>query len=493
MNGWVARLREALQAARFTVEAVTGLLGVEAHAALERNETTPGRRRTGDGSALATLTRLFLLQVPVGVEAAERALPGLLDDLVGVGLLARSGAEYAARLDLRPYADDRTDRWLVSDLTPGLDGARPLVGADHVLGVSPASRSLAQLTIRDPIGAAWDLGCGCGVQALHLADHSDRVLATDVNPRARWMTEINAALNLATGVEVGAGSLFEPVAGRTFDLIATNPPFVISPATGERLVYRDSGLPGDQVVAEIVRGAPDRLNPGGWCQILANWAIVDGEPWTQRLESWLDDRVDSYLVQREVLDPAAYVELWLKDAGRHGAPDYLQRYDAWLAWLAGQRIEGIGFGWINLRARDSSGAPVRQSVDWPYAVEQPIAWAVAGWAEGAAAAAWSDRQLLAARLLLRSDVTQQTDGPPGAADPAAIVLRQQRGLRRARTVDTALAGLAGACDGELPVGAILAALAEILDLDLSVLAAGTLPGVRDLLAEGFLTPSGPLR
>ena len=70
------------------------------------------------------------------------------------------------------------------------------------------------------------------------------------------------------------GSFFEPVAGELFDLIATNPPFVISPATGERLVYRDSGLPGDRVVEDIVRAAPAHLTEGGLCQILANWSIV---------------------------------------------------------------------------------------------------------------------------------------------------------------------------------------------------------------------------
>ena len=81
------------------------------------------------------------------------------------------------------------------------------------------------------------------------------------------MTELNAVLNQALGIEVRDGSFFEPVLGETFDLIVTNPPFVISPATGERLVYRDSGLPGDRVVEDIVRAAPRppqrrRLVPG---------------------------------------------------------------------------------------------------------------------------------------------------------------------------------------------------------------------------------------
>ena len=57
---------------------------------------------------------------------------------------------------------------------PGLDGAPIDVDADHVLGISSASTSLAQLTVREPFGRALDLGTGCGVQALHLAEHVDR-------------------------------------------------------------------------------------------------------------------------------------------------------------------------------------------------------------------------------------------------------------------------------------------------------------------------------
>jgi methylase of polypeptide subunit release factors len=134
-----------------------------------------------------------------------------------------------------------------------------------VLGISSALDSLAQLTVRKPVERALDLGTGCGVQALHLATHAREVVATDVNERALWITRLNAELNGSQGIDVRDGSLFEPVAGEQFDLVVTNPPFVISPATGERLVYRDSGLPGDEVVRRVVTEAPRHLGRG-WCQ-----------------------------------------------------------------------------------------------------------------------------------------------------------------------------------------------------------------------------------
>ena len=311
-------LREALAAATYTFDAVGDLLGTTGQLALARNETTPALRRTTGGSPLETLVRLFLLQTEVDRAEADRALPGLVDPLAAGGLLVGSGGEVRALLDCRPYADDDHDWWVVSDLTPGLDGQQIRVAADHVLGVSPASTSLAQLTLRAPVGRALDLGTGCGVQALHLSGHAVEVVATDVNARALAVTAFNAALNDVV-VDVRDGSLWEPVADERFDLVTTNPPFVISPATAERLVYRDSGLPGDQVVEAIVRGAPAHLVEGGWCQVLANWAIATDRPWDDRLAGWIDPDCDALVVQREVLDPASYVELWLRDAGRHGS------------------------------------------------------------------------------------------------------------------------------------------------------------------------------
>lgn len=483
------RLAAALASASYVHDVVADRLGSQAHAALGRNETTPGLRRTTSGGALDGLIRLFLLQHPVSLTEAERALPGLVEELVAHGVLDRSAGEVVARLDLRPYAAGDDDLWVMSDLTPGLDGGPARVEPDHVLGISPASTSLAQLTGRQPVGRALDLGTGCGVQALHLATHAERVVATDVNRRALWMAAFNAELNgvPAGAIDVREGSLFEPVAGEAFDLITTNPPFVISPATGERLVYRDSGLPGDLVVERIVRQAPQRLADGGWCHVLANWVVAVDRPWDERLSEWLDDSCDALVVQRETLDPAAYVELWLKDAGLHGGPGYVERYDAWLGWLEDQGVEGVGFGWLNLRKVPDTTPTTHTFLDWPHDLEQPIAPAIRVWGR---AVGWlrdhDDAAVLASHVTMRGDVRQEAVGLPGHEHPETIVLRQQRGFRRARTADTVEAALVGASDGELSIEQILAALADLLDLEPEAVRATYLPSVRELLVDGFL-------
>ena len=493
----VPRLRTALEAAGFTYDGVADLLGPMAHAALSRNETTPGMRTTRGGSPLETLVRLWPLQASVDLSAAEAALPGLVDALCVAGVLERSVGSVRARVDCRPYASDERDWWVVSDLTPGLDGTPNHVGADHVLGISSASSSLAQLTVREPVGRALDLGTGCGVQALHLTQHAAAVVGTDVNERALAMARLNATLN-EVEIDVRPGSLYEPVRGEEFDLLATNPPFVVSPGTGQLLVYRDSGLPGDEMVRRVVTGAPRHLTPGGTAQVLANWVHVDGQPWQERIEQWLkpaDGRsCDAWVVQREVADPAQYVELWLRDAGLDRAPDYTARYDAWAGWFDDQGITGVGFGWVNLRRTDA-GAPTVRIEEWPYDVEQPVGPEVTDtFRRTEVLAGLSDDAVLSTAWRARDDVRQETVGPPGAEDPEVIVLRQQRGMRRARQVDTVEAALVGASDGDLTAGQLLAAVDQLLGADDAGPAVGagepdSRAGVlRELVADGFLVP-----
>ena len=183
----------------------------------------------------------------------EAALP--LATALEHGLVESDGDVVRAAVDIRPYGDDDDNNWyLVSDLSGGLhaQGQGHPVRADHVLGVGGASTTLAQLTIRDGFGSALDLGLAAGVQGLHLSTHVGRVTGTDRNARALRLAAMTAELSGVAPFDLREGSLFEPVAGERFDLIVSNPPFVVSPDSateGGRFVYRDSGLPGDESAA----------------------------------------------------------------------------------------------------------------------------------------------------------------------------------------------------------------------------------------------------
>ena len=401
-------------------------------------------------------------------------------------MLEASADEVRALVDIRPYGDEEHDWWIVCDPTSGLDGRQAPMDPEYVLGISEASSSLAQLTVREPVGRALDIGTGCGVQALHLAQHAREVVATDVNPRALAMARLTAALN-ELDVDVRDGSLYEPVAGETFDLIATNPPFVISPPDSQVLVYRDSGMPGDSVVRHLVENAAPHLNDGGWCQILANWAHHGDVDWEEDLGRWLEGQpLDAWILQRELVDPAAYVEMWLSDAGLATSPDYVHRYDAWLDWFASERIEAIGFGWLSLRK--TTQTPVHRLEAWTGEIAQPVGPGVAAWGRRTDELRGIDDAALLDRTYRQAiDLVEETRGAAGADDPESIVVRLQHGVRRIRQVDTVEAGLIGASDGDLTSGQILDALASLLGRDAAALRTTYAPVVRELVEEGFLT------
>jgi methylase of polypeptide subunit release factors len=503
--GGAAPLRDELRAAAFTADGCLDLLGAVAYAALSRAETVPALRATRGGSPLETLVRLFLLQQPVSRDRARAALKDL-DRYEADGWLRTDAGrdQVRATVDVRPYAGEGgEDWWIVSDLgcavggAGGIGSAPGVDRADLVLGVGGASTTLAGLTVRKPVGSALDLGTGSGIQALHASRHATRVTATDVNPRALHFARLTLALSGAREPDLRLGGLYEPVREERYDLVVSNPPFVISPRGADpygkdarRLTYRDGGMAGDDLCRTLVQQAADHLNEGGWCQLLANWQHVDGQDWRDRLTSWVPAGCDAWIVQREVQDVAQYAELWLRDGGDHrGDPAaYAARYDAWLAEFEQAKVNGIGFGWITLR-RSGADRPAITAEEWPHPVEQPL---------GPHIAEWFDRQdflrthddaaLLEARFTLAPDVVQEQVGLPGAEDPEHVVLRSARGMRRATKVDTVGAGFAGVCDGTLPAGRIVDAIAQLLREDPVVLRDRTPESIRLLVEHGFLQP-----
>ncbi|HET6633590.1 MAG TPA: methyltransferase [Streptomyces sp.] len=492
--GTADRLRQALQTARFTADGLLELLGAAAYAALGRSETVPALRATRGDGPLKTLVHLFLLQQTVPLPQARAALP--VDELLADGWLLPDGDAVRAAVDVRPYGGpDGQDWWIVSDLGCAVGGAGG-IGARHqdvVLGVGGASTTLAGVTVRTPVARALDLGTGSGIQALHAAQHATAVTATDLNPRALQCTRLTLALSGAPEADLREGSLFEPVTDEPpFDLIVSNPPFVISPDT--RLTYRDGGMSGDDLCRTLVRQGPGHLAPGGYLQLLANWEHREDEDWRDRVAGWVPPGCDAWIVQREVQDVTQYAELWLRDAGDHrAAPDapdeYAARYAAWLDAFEARGTKAVGFGWITLRRSDAE-QPSVIAEDWPHPVEQPLGEVVrAHFERQDFLRRTDDAGLLESHFVLADEVVQEQVGLPGAEDPEHVVLRQHRGMRRATKVDAVGAGFAGVCDGTLPAGRILDAIAQLLGEDPVALRDRTPAAIRLLVEQGFLLPA----
>ncbi|MBF6329689.1 DUF7059 domain-containing protein [Nocardia transvalensis] len=348
-----ADLRTALTRVRYDADTLLELLGDDVHAALGRSEPVPVRRAVRDAAELGTLVRLLLLGDPMPEHEVAAALaPVDIDRAVAAGLLERDGERVRAALDLRPLDLGDGNRWVLSDLDDSM--RRRSLSADHVLGVGQASLSLLRATPTRPVGSVLDMGTGCGVQAVHAASYARTVTGTDISRRALWLAATTAALN-GLDIELREGAWFDPVAGRRFDQVVANPPFVVGPARVEH-TYRDSGLALDGASELVVSRVPQMLNPGGTAALLASWVHVAGEDWRARVSSWLPEHgVDAWIVQRDVADPALYVGTWLRDAGLDPRDsDAQERAERWLDAFAAADVEGIGFGFVYLRAVDGS-------------------------------------------------------------------------------------------------------------------------------------------
>ncbi len=420
---------------------------------------------------------------------------GLLEPVPGAG---PSGAGLMqAKADLRPYGWEGTEGedtvssggaelWVASDLAAHQQAG--MLRHDHVLGIGQASTTLVQTTVRRHVAKALDLGTGCGIQSFHLLHHAEHVTATDISERALAFTRFNLLLNaealhldpehLEDRVSLRLGSLLDPVAGEEFELVVSNPPFVITPRTsGEeasgQFTYRDGGLPGDEIVSSLVRALPSVLAPAGTAQLLGNWEIPAGAAWAERPQSWASPEADAWFIQREQVSPEQYAETWLQDASEsRDRQHYRDAYAAYLADFASRNVAGIGFGMIWLRrpaapGPDAAGPALRTRAatisrfeEITYPIEQPV-----GPHLGAAVerSDWlAAHSLEDAHLLVADDVTEERHQRPGAEHPGVILLRQGAGLRRTNLLSTELAGFVSACDGDLSVGQIIGALAALL-------------------------------
>lgn len=490
------------------------------------------------GYKVAVLTALFMLGEPVGAAALETALPRTgVAGALAIGLVVPtqsvSGEQrYAPAVDLRPHeAEDAHGSvrwWVASDLGELVTGQA--LAPDHVLGIGRAGLTLAALTPRKPVETALDLGVGCGIQTLYLLRHVRQVVATDISTRALEFTAFNVALAGVDSarVQLRQGNLLEPVAGQRFDLIVSNPPFVITPPSVRQaglplMEYRDAGGP---ILPALVRGLEDHLNPDGVAVMLGNWEHREGTSWRTSVNQWIGKSLDAWIIQREVQDPVEYAAMWLRDGGLTPERSGVAFENALAAWqedFDSRQVSGVGMGYLVFHAPSvaATSGPGGTALEGQTAPEEPASDAATpsdAAAPGAVVEPWrvleevptsgqgalgehvaqviaahealrglDDAQVAALKLHTASGLSKEEALTPTPV-PTAPVIRQAEGFGRVIAVGMPEVALLSASDeGLLTVAQIAAAVASLTSEDQAAVLADMVAATRTFAHAGMVT------
>ena len=156
----------------------------------------------------------------------------------------------------------------------------PTVQADAVFFGPDTSRFVAAIVNHlphrtAPVKRAADIGCGAGPGGIAIARRYPEAMVEllDVNVAALSAARVNAALNDIGNVALIESDVMTAARG-SFDLIVSNPPYLIDAKT--RAYRHGGGQFGEGLSLRILREAITRLAPGGSLVLYTGSAVVDG-------------------------------------------------------------------------------------------------------------------------------------------------------------------------------------------------------------------------
>jgi precorrin-6B methylase 2 len=124
-----------------------------------------------------------------------------------------------------------------------------------------------------PLGTVVDVGCGTGAGGLSVAGRAQRLVLSDVNPRALRLARVNCILAGHPRTEVVHSDVLSAVPGR-IDAVVANPPYLVD---GAERTYRHGGSRGIELSRRIVRESVQRLRSGGRLVLYTGTPVVGGE------------------------------------------------------------------------------------------------------------------------------------------------------------------------------------------------------------------------
>lgn len=471
----VAAIGDALRSAGFDEDL---LLRSEAvvPAQLDRVRLPLVRRALRSWATPASVcARLFAYEdrvpEPEVVAALGRAAHAALRD---AGLLHDDGDALVARVRMMPFA--------------GLVFASDEFSAegDPVMGPGITTQQLGNALGR-PRGRVLDVGCGAGSLALLArARGAERVVGVDIDARAIDYARFNARLNrLDAGWEVG--DLVAPVGDARFDLVVSQPPFVVRPAGLDATTYLHGGDRGDEIALRLL-GMLDRvIDSDGRALVLFDTPVARAQVLGDRIRDALGPvGLDSFVIASAGLSPdqasvgyAAAADPSLGARYHELAVRYRDHFDQ-------HAITGLAHV---LLAVSRTRGPARSLVLEPRNLRGYDADGLARLARDVAAASRDDASLWRARLQAGPGAVLVQEQP--FADPdqvrTRIAFTGGRGIEQELS-DTA--GLLMTCIRDAPVLAEAAhAYAEQLGAEVQAIAPEVLAFVRNALLGGLLTPA----
>ncbi len=369
-------LRERLDRAGYHEDQLIELLKVQSLQQIEPTDLRHLDRWALPQDPLSDLARLFLLRGQVPEERVVRALgEAAVDFCTAHGLIRLQAEGYVSAIDifcsggLRVITDHRYHIRQGDALTE-----------DPVMYIGMDSHGLVQTASRERCGRLLDLCCGSGIQGLVASRYAEHVVAVDINPRALRFARFNAQLNGVENYECRLGSLYEPVKGERFDVILANPPFVPSPRQDTR--FRDGGEGGEDVLAEILRGAASHLSAQGRVAIVTDLADVDDYP--AKLGRWWSGEARTALVMHTAdRDEHLFTVPHVNRPFDQSLQDFDAEYDKWITNFRAANLCAVNFGYILIW----KGGPELTAMRTINNPAQPIHSSVSRWFE--------QRQLLA--------------------------------------------------------------------------------------------------
>ena len=417
--------------------------------------------RTSEHTALHVLLRWFFLGVPLESESIAGLVPApVVAQLLETGMLVRDGGRLTPKVMLTPCEGFL----FAADPAGTLESPESSAMA---LWPNQSTRLLQMFTIRRPSGATLDLGAGCGILAVLASGHSRQAVATDLNPRATEFARFNVWLNGVTNVDCLTGDTFKPVEGRTFDLIMSNPPFFVTPSTGQ--IYCENSMELDGYCRDLIRAAPRYLNEGGFLQMTLEWVQVSGQSWQDRLNEWLEHTgCDAWVLRSFVRSGAAYAAERIGTMMPYSPLTANQVFDEWMAYYRARGVEEIHGGILVMRRRSGQNWIRIENVNGLECAE-PFGEAIVELFANHDRLA-SDRsadQMMAWKPRLPSDVRidQQLHLEGGEWKPSAMQLRRPGTLPSFLALDPQVADFLRRCDGTRTLGDLGRDLAAEVKVD----------------------------